>query len=295
METSHFRWTRTALITPFTQNDNIDWHSFDRLIDKQIQWWVTWILFLWTTGENPTLNNDETYKIVKRWISKIDWKCKVMVNAWTYCTKKSIENIYRYTAIDSIDGFLIVNPYYNKPTQEWLFRHFKAIADSTQKPIFIYNIKWRTGVNMETDTLVRLSKECSNIIWVKEASWDLNQIKDVINQTDKDFIVLSWDDGITLDLIKLWWDWVISVASNFIPEKISKLVNYWLKWDLNNANKLNNDLKEFFEWEFIQTNPLPIKTALSYIWLCQEIFRLPLCQMDKWPKSKWIKILKKYI
>jgi 4-hydroxy-tetrahydrodipicolinate synthase len=290
-----FSWTWTALVTPFDENDNIDFIAFDKLIERQIEWKIDWILFLWTTWENPTITDEEGFDIVSRWIEKIDWRCKVMVNVWTNCTKKTIKFINHISKIKFIDALLVVNPYYNKPTQMWLYSHFKTIADSTDLPIFIYNIKSRTWVNLETDTLLRLIKDCKNIIWVKEASCDINQIKDVINRTHEDFIVLSWDDWITFDLIKNGWDWVISVASNFLPYDVSDFVKYWLKWDFDMAEKLNNKLLEFFEWQFIQTNPIPIKTALAYIWLIKEQFRLPMCQMDPEFKNKWLDIVRKYI
>ena len=260
----------------------------------QIAWGVKWILLLWTTGESPTLSKEEKIKIVNRWIEKINKRCLVMVNSWTNSTSASVEATKEFDKIDWIDAFLVVNPYYNKPTAEWLYRHFKAVADSTIKQVFVYNILWRTAINLETETLLKLSKNCKNVVWVKEASWNLEQMQEVINTLDEDFVVLSWDDSLTLDLIKMWWSWVVSVASNYIPETMTNLVKTALQKDYDKAEELNNDLWEFFDGEFIQTNPLPIKVALAEQWIIKETYRLPLCEMDSEPRKKWINILEKY-
>lgn len=290
----HFSWVWTALVTPFDEKWDVDFEAFDNLIEIQISSWVKWILFLWSTWESSTLTETEKEQIVKRWIEKIRGKCLVMVLSSTNSTQKSIDSIIKFDKIEWIDAYLLVNPYYNKPTQEWLYRHFKAIAETTSKRILIYNIFWRTGVNLETETLLRLSRSCYNIIWVKEASWNLQQMQDVINKTKDDFVVLSWDDSLTVDLIKLWGHWVISVTSNIFPKTMVGMVDYALKWNFEKADEINKNLKEFFEGEFIQTNPLPIKAALAEVWLIKEIYRLPLCEMDKEYKTKWVGILHKY-
>jgi 4-hydroxy-tetrahydrodipicolinate synthase len=290
----NFSWLWTALITPFDEKWNVDFEAFDNLIEIQVSSWVKWILFLWSTWESSTLTKTEKLQIVKRWIKKIQGKCFVMVNSWTNSTQQSIDFTLELDQIHWIDAFLLVNPYYNKPTQEWLYRHFKAIADSTSKRIFIYNIQWRTWVNLETETLVRLSRSCYNVIWVKEASWNLDQMQEVLNKTKEDFVVLSWDDSKTFDLIKMWGHWLISVASNFFPKIMVEMVEKALKQDFESAEKINKNLSKFFEWEFIQTNPLPIKAALAEVWLIKEIYRLPLCEMDIDLRFKWVNILHKY-
>jgi len=289
-----FSWVWTAFITPFNEDGSIDFEAFDKLIEKQIAGGVKWLLFLGTTGETPTLTEDEKEQIVRRWIEKIAGRCLVMVNTWSNATNASIENSKKYDKVDWIDVFLVVNPYYNKPTQEWLYRHFRGVADSVSKPIFLYNIAWRTWINLETETLVRLSNDCGNIVWVKEASWSLEQMQDVIDSTDRDFVVLSWDDSLTIDLMKIGWAWIISVASNYIPETMSQMVWSFLEWNISKADEINNNLWEFFDWEFIQTNPLPIKVALVEAWIIKEQYRLPLCEMDTTPRKEWLNILEKY-
>ncbi len=290
-----FRWVCTALVTPFNNEGGIDWESFDILIEKQILWWVNGILLLWTTGESPTIGHNEWIELVKRAIKKIDRRCNIMVNVWTYSTYKSIKKLQEFEEIWWIDAFLAVNPYYNKPTQKWLYMHFKMIANSTSLPLFLYNIQWRTWVNLETDTLVKLSEDCSNIVWVKEASGSMEQMKEVIANTHDDFVVVSWDDSLTLELITNWWDGVISVASNLLPEKMTNMVQAALDNNMADAKEIDDSLQEFFEQEFIQTNPLPIKTALAHVWLIQEQFRLPMCTMDSELRNKWLELVDRYV
>lgn len=295
MDTKKFRGLWTALITPFKSwnwiDNEIDFDALDNLLEMQIKWWVNWVLLLWTTWENPTLTKQEWLEIVKSSINKLQWKLKVMVNVWTYSTKASLENIAEYEKIDWIDSYLVVNPYYNKPTQTWLFKHFTTIAKSTDKPVILYNIHWRTWVNLETNTLIEIISECPNIVWVKEASWNMLQMKEVIESTWDHFVVLSWDDSLTYELIKNWWDWVISVASNCKPKEIQEFVNLCLDWD-RKSEELNENYKDFFSKLFIQTNPLPAKTYLAYKWIIEENFRLPMCEMDEIQRKEFLDFIK---
>ena len=283
MDTTMYKGLWTALVTPFKEwnwiDNEIDYDALEMLLQRQIDWWVNWILLLWTTWETPTLTSYEQYKIVEFAIKKIVWKVKVMVNVWTYSTLKSIENIKKFDKLEWIDAYLVVNPYYNKPTQSWLFKHFTSIAKSTSRDIFIYNILWRTCVNLETNTLLDIISECKNIKWVKESSWDIIQMKQVIKVTWDDFVVLSWDDGMIYDLIKSWWDWAVSVASNCIPWKMKEYVDACLNND-KNSEELCEKYGLFFDKLFIQTNPIPAKTYLASKWLINETFRLPICEMD---------------
>ncbi len=291
MNTKEFFWLYTALITPFKEwnwiDNEIDYVALDRILQIQIDAQVDWILLLWSTWELATLSKEEALEIIQFAINKIAWRTKIIVNAWTNSTRNSIDNIKTYDKIKWIDWYLLVNPYYNKPTQTWMYLHFTTLANSTKKPVFIYNIKWRTWVNLETSTLLKIIKKSANVIWVKEASWDLIQMKEVIDKTPDDFIVLSWDDSLTYDLIKNWWDWIISVASNCIPTELKEFVDLCLIND-NKAKDINNKYKEFFSKLFIQTNPLPAKTYLAYKWIIKEEFRLPLCKMDEKEKIEFL-------
>lgn len=289
------RWLWTALITPFKEgnwiDNQIDFDALDKLLDMQIDDWVTWVLLLWTTWENPTLSREEWLEIVKFAIKKLKWFTKIMVNVWTYSTQESIKNVKMFDEVDWIDAYLVVNPYYNKPTQTGLFKHFTTIAKSTSRSIILYNIKWRTWVNLETETLVNISNECSNVIWVKEASWDLEQMKQVISSTGKWFLVFSWDDWLTYDLCQNWGDWVISVASNCKPKEVCEFVKECLLKSPK-AKELNKFYEEFFSKLFIQTNPLPAKTYLASKWIIKEEFRLPMCKMDDKEKEIFLSFIK---
>ncbi|HAL18031.1 MAG TPA: 4-hydroxy-tetrahydrodipicolinate synthase, partial [Spirochaetaceae bacterium] len=181
---------------------------------------------------------------------------------------------------DGVDAILLVNPYYNKPTQKGLYLHFKAIADSVSIPCILYNIKGRTGVNLETQTLEKLVGDCKNIVAVKEASGDLSQMGNVIRGRKAGFFVLSGDDNLSLELIKMHGDGVISVASNLFPAEMTQMVSAALSGDFVKAEKINSWFAEFFKVCFIETNPIPIKTAMAYKGFCKEIFRLPLCSLE---------------
>jgi len=278
------KWLWTALVTPFKKgnwvNNEIDFDALDVLLDQQIEWNVDGVLLLWTTAESPTLTSEEWDKIVEKAIEKLRWKTKIMVNVWNYSTQDSLDNIEKFDKVEWIDAYLVVNPYYSKPTQTWLFKHFTTIAKSTSQKIFLYNIFWRTGVNLETSTLVDIVNKCPNVIWVKEASWNLEQVKDVISKTSSDFIILSWEEALTYDLIKHWGHWVVSVASNCKPKMMKDFVDTCFN-NIEEAEKINTFNNNFFNNLFLQTNPLPAKTYLASKWFIEEEFRLPLCKMDE--------------
>lgn len=297
MKKELYRWTWTALITPFKEwdwiNNEVDFDALEKILEMQIDWWVTWILLLWTTAETPSLSTEEQLEILNFAIPKINSRVKVMVNVWTNATNKSLKNLELFEKINWIDAYLVVNPYYNKPTQSWMYMHFDVIAKATSKDIFLYNIKWRTAVNLDTETLVKLTENNKNIVWVKEASWDLEQMISVINSTHDDFVVLSGDDSMSYDLIKNWWDWVVSVASNCEPRVISEFISKSLSWT-DDASDLNNYYSDFFDKLFIQTNPLPTKVYLSEKWIIKESYRLPICNMDSEKRLEFLDSIKKY-
>lgn len=197
-----FRGAWTALVTPFLPNGAIDYGALEKLLEYQIAGGIDGILLLGTTGEAPTLDQDEKRELVDFSIKQIAGRTRVMVNIGTNNTRESEKNIVYYNSIQGIDAYLVVNPYYNKPTQTGLFLHFKTLADATDKPVFLYNIRGRTGVNLETPTLLHLLTECHNIIGVKEASGDINQIRDVITQASSRCLVFSGDDSLTAEVLK---------------------------------------------------------------------------------------------
>ena len=285
-----FKGVYTAIITPFEQDGEIDWDALKNLVEFNIEYNVSGIVPCGTTGESPTLSHDEHDKVIEKVVKWVDSRCKVIAGTGSNSTAEAIR-LTKHAEKAGADACLVVNPYYNKPTQEGLFRHFKAVADSVKIPIVVYNIKGRTGVNVETATLMRLIKACSNIVAVKEASGDINQMKDVLKFAPSEFDVLSGDDGITFELIKAGGKGVISVASNMIPEKMVAMVDATLKGNYQEAEKLNSEMEDFFSGEFIETNPIPIKAALAMKGMCEEVYRLPMCELRPENREKWKDIL----
>ncbi|OGJ46787.1 4-hydroxy-tetrahydrodipicolinate synthase [Candidatus Peregrinibacteria bacterium RIFOXYA2_FULL_33_7] len=262
-------------MTPFKQDQSIDEKALRHLVELQVEAKVTGIVPVGTTGESPTTTAEEDFRIYKICVEQARKRIKVMCGTGSNCTREAVEHTKNAQKAGA-DCVLIVCPYYNKPTQEGLFLHYTEIAKNTKIPIFIYNIKGRTAVNMETETLKRLS-ENPKIIGVKEASGDLSQMKNVIKETPDEFTVLSGDDGLTLELIKLGGDGVISVASNVLPKQITDFVNNSLNTNFKKAEKQNEYFKEIFKNLFIETNPIPVKYCLYRLKLCKLIYRLPLC------------------
>jgi 4-hydroxy-tetrahydrodipicolinate synthase len=286
-----FKGLYTAIITPFKEDEKVDYEALKKLIDFNINNGVDGIVPCGTTGESPTLNYIEHEEVIEFVVKHVNKRVKVIAGTGSNCTREAID-LSQHAEDSGADAILLVNPYYNKPTQEGLFRHFKAIADSVKIPCILYNIKGRTGVNLETQTLLRLAKSCKNIVGVKEASGDISQIKDVIKQRPKGFSVLSGDDNLTLDIIKHGGDGIISVASNIVPDRMSKMVNSALEGKFAEAEKINKELSPLFEAEFIETNPIPIKFMISQKGLCKEVYRLPMCEMTEEHKNKVKQVLK---
>lgn len=281
MDREQLQGVWTALVTPFDENEGVDYPSLEKLIDHQLTGGVKGILINGTTGESPTLSDDEVDEMVRFTKKKIDGKCLLMVGTGTNNTKKSIEKTARAKEAGA-NLILLVNPYYNKPTQQGLYLHFKSIAQSTDLPVILYNIKGRTAVNLETDTLLKLATEVENIIGVKEASGDLEQISLVCSKRPENFAVLSGDDNVTSAIIHNFGaDGVISVASNIVPGKMVRLVAAGLKKDWEEAEKINEELQGLFQVLFVETNPIPVKYAASKMGLCRNVFRLPMCPIGE--------------
>jgi 4-hydroxy-tetrahydrodipicolinate synthase len=275
-----FRGVFTAIITPFRLSGDVDEEALKRLIDFQIKNGIDGIVPCGTTGESPTLSHDEHDRVIELAVQFANRRVAVIAGTGSNSTAEAIR-LTSHAKEAGADAVLLVNPYYNKPTQKGLYLHFKAIAEAVDIPCVVYNIKGRTAVNVETETLVKLMNDCKNIIAVKEASGDLKQMKDVIAKKKEGFSVLSGDDNITLDLIEAGGDGVISVASNLVPDKMVKMVHTALDGDTGKARELEEELADLFRVEFIETNPIPIKTALAMIGMCEEVFRLPMCELEK--------------
>ena len=287
----------TALITPFLDGNGIDnpidYPALERLLNMQINAGVDGVLLLGTTGERPTLLEAEEIELIKFSINILKWKTKIMVNAGTYSTLDTVNTINYLNEIEDIDAYLVVNPYYSKPTQTGLKKHFVASANQTSREVLLYNIMWRTGVNLETKTLVEIIKQAPNVVWIKEASGSLQQMKEVIAATSDDFVVLSGDDGLVYDLIKNGWDGSISVTSNCEPKVMKDFVDSCLAGE-EKASQTNDILQELFTQLFIQTNPLPTKTYLAQRWIISENFRLPICSMDEPQRTDFLNFIGTY-
>lgn len=286
-----FKGAITAIVTPFTEKGSLDEQALKKLVEFQVNNSIDGIVPCGTTGESPTLGYDEHDKVIELVIDAANGKVPVIAGTGSNSAREAIE-MTRHAADAGADASLQVCPYYNKPTQEGLYRHFSAIAKAAEIPIIIYNIQGRTAVNLETSTLARLAKEHSNIIGVKEASGNISQMMDVINELPKNFDVLSGDDNMALPLMALGGKGVISVASNIVPKEIHDMAQHALNGDFEKAKQIHFKLLPLFKGIFIETNPIPIKAALAMKGMIEEAYRLPMCGMGAENREKLRKILK---
>lgn len=286
-----FKGAITAIVTPFLENGELDEEALKNLVEFQLNNNIDGIVPCGTTGESPTLDYDEHHRVIEIVIDSVNGKVPVIAGTGSNSLREAIE-MTKKAADAGANASLQVCPYYNKPTQEGLFRHFSEIAKAVDIPIVIYNIQGRTGVNLETATLARLAKEYSNIVAVKEASGNVAQMMDVISTLPKNFTVLSGDDNLTLPLMALGGKGVISVASNIIPREMHQLAEYALNGDFENAQILHYQLLPLFKGIFIETNPIPIKAALAMKGMIKENYRLPMCEMKTENREKLREILK---
>lgn len=284
--------TYTAIVTPFDATGAVDFDQLRKNVEFQIEGGVDGLVVLGTTGETPTLSETEQEKIILESIKQANRRVVIMVGTGSNSTHHTVENTKRAKALGA-DAVLIVTPYYNKPTQEGIFRHFKTVNDAVEIPILVYNIAGRTGVNIETATLKRIA-ELKNVVGVKEASGNINQMGDVIReigQKRENFSVMCGDDGLTLPLMALGGSGVVSVVSNLLPKEVSALVLTASKGDFENAKKMHYALLPIFKGAFIETNPIPIKEAMSMKGMGLGNCRLPLCEMSTENREKLRKIL----
>ncbi|MEO0292647.1 MAG: 4-hydroxy-tetrahydrodipicolinate synthase [candidate division WOR-3 bacterium] len=284
-----FQGVFTAIVTPFNEDGSVCEEDLKRLVDFNIENGVTGIVPMGTTGESPTLSHEEHLRVIEVVCEHVNGRVPIIAGTGSNSTKEALYMTSKAKELGA-NASLQVAPYYNKPTQEGLYRHFKTIADEVDLPMFIYNIPGRTGVNIEPNTIAKLA-EHPNIIGVKEASGSLPQMMDIIKNTPPEFIVLSGDDNLTLPLMAVGGKGVISVASNIVPDKMSKMVKAGLEGNFEEMRKLHYELLPLFKAEFIETNPIPIKTALAMKGMIKEVFRLPLCEMSAANKSKLKEVL----
>jgi len=264
----------TALITPFRADLSLDEETFRSLVRKQIEAGINFLVPCGTTGESPTLSRSEYLRVVEITIEEAKGKVPVLAGAGGYNTEEVIElgNLIKKAGVD---GILSVTPYYNKPTQEGLYQHYKHIAENVNLPVMLYNIQGRTAVNIEPDTVVRLSA-IPNIIGVKEASANIGQMATLANKVPKDFIIVSGDDSTALPLIALGGQGLISVAANLIPGPMAELVNLALNNDFEGARAIQKQYLPFMDVNFIETSPGPLKAAMGLVGLIDPVLRLPM-------------------
>lgn len=279
----------TALITPFNEDGSIDFYALKNLIEEQIEKGVNALLPMGTTGESPTLSIKEHLSIIETTIAQTAKRVPVIAGTGSNSTSEAIELTKEASNLGA-DFTLQVAPYYNKPNQNGFYAHFCKIADEGGLPVILYNIPGRSGKNVEAATTLKLASH-NNIVGVKEASGSLPQVMEIIKKAPKDFLVFSGDDNLTLPMIACGANGVISVASNIIPAQMKEFVTAALKGDFNLARELHYKLYSLFNGMFIDTNPIPVKTALALMGKIKERFRLPLTPMDNSLKEELTSIL----
>ena len=258
-----------ALITPFKEDESVDYDALGRLLDYQLQNGIDYLVVLGTTAETPTLTDDEKTNIIRFVQNKVKGSVPIVLGLGGNCTRAVVEKL-KNDDFTGIDAILSVVPYYNKPSQEGMYQHYKAIAEASPVPVIMYNIPGRTGVNMQVDTTIRLAREFDKIIAIKEASGN------IIKKKPKDFIVISGDDGITYPLITMGAQGVISVIGNAFPKEFGRMVRLSLQGDYESARQIHQKFTDLFDLLFVDGNPAGAKCMLSLMGYIQNKLRLPL-------------------
>ncbi len=284
-----------ALITPFKNNGKeVDYESLGKLIDFQIENGTDAILVCGTTGESPTLTYDEHRNVIKFAVEYTKGRVPVIAGTGANSLHEALE-LTAFAKEVGADAALVVVPYYNKPSQEGIYRHFKTLATEVDIPIIVYNIPGRTCREIEVSTLARLREECPNIVGSKESVGNMDRISELKSKLGEDFIVLSGDDSLTLPMMALGASGVISVANHILPKEVRDMVHSALSGDFNKARKLHYKLFPLFKALFMDTNPIPVKTATWMLGLIEEkSFRLPLCEMSSDKENQLREVLKSY-
>lgn len=289
MANTELRGCGTAIVTPFQQDESIDEAAFRRLVDFQIAGGVDFLVACGTTGESVTLSEKEQDRVVELTIEAAAGRVPTVAGAGGYNTYEVIEKIARFEHLGA-DAILSVTPYYNKPTQEGLYQHYRAIAESTSLPIILYSVQGRTGVNLEPATVARLA-EIDNIIGIKEASGNISQIAEIASLVDASFKIFAGDDSVCLPTAALGGVGVISVASNVLPKPVSDLCHAAIEGRFEEARRLNRELTPIFKVMFIESNPIPVKAALAMLGLIEEVYRLPMVPMAPANRAKLEQVL----
>jgi 4-hydroxy-tetrahydrodipicolinate synthase len=264
-----------ALITPFKEDESVDYEALGKLVDYQLQNGTDYLVVLGTTAETPTLTEEEKQNIIQLVVSKVNGRIPIVLGVGGNCTRAIVEKLKKDN-FDGIDAILSVVPYYNKPSQEGIYQHYKAISEATPLPIVLYNVPGRTGVNMTAETTLRIARECKNVVAIKEASGNITQMDDIIKNKPENFDVISGDDGITFPLITLGAVGVISVIGNAFPREFSRMVRLGLAGDYDNARTIHHSFTELFNLLFVDGNPAGVKSMLNAMGYVENKLRLPL-------------------
>lgn len=284
-----FTGSIVALVTPF-EDGGVDYNKLQELVEYHIDNGTNGIVPCGTTGESPTLSHEEHELVVKTVIDKVNGKIPVIAGTGSNSTSETL-TLTRHAEKAGADGALIITPYYNKPTQNGLYAHYKAITDATDIPVVIYNVPSRTGVSITPETVARLSA-LETIVGIKEASGDIDMASEIINQCDIN--VLSGDDSLTLPIASIGGKGVISVAANIVPKDVSGMVNSFLSGDIEIAQTAHKKLFPLARSMFIETNPVPVKTAMRLLNRLNGEMRLPLCRMTDTHEEQLVGVLKQY-
>lgn len=270
-----FKGSGTAIITPFNQDNNIDYPTLKKILNFQINNGIDAIILLGTTGESPVISIEERKKLLDLTVEEVNGKAKVIVGTGTNDTMKVVE-INKVVEEYKADALLIVNPYYNKGTQSSLVEHYKYISERTTLPIVLYNVPSRTAMNLLPETIVKIHSECKNIVAVKEACANISQIARLFSIKPSSLTVYSGNDDQTFPIMALGGEGVVSVFSNAYPKEMKQLTDALLKKDLDTARNLNNKYLKMMNLLFVETSPSPIKFVMSKLGMCENILRLPL-------------------
>ena len=288
-----FKGSIVALATPFKKDGFVDEACLRKLVEFHIKNGTDGLVPCGTTGESATLNYEEHERVIEICIEASRGRIPVIAGTGSNSTQEAID-MSRPAEKAGADGLLLVSPYYNKPTQKGLYLHFKAVAEAVGIPIILYNIASRTAVNIEPETVAKLARDCKNIVAIKEASGSLDQMSKIKALCGPKFTLLSGDDSLTLPVMSIGGEGVISVAANIVPADIKALVSAFEKGDISKAEKYHYRLLPLIKALFIETNPIPVKTAMGFLGLCEASLRLPMCPMSEENLGKLKKELKEY-
>ncbi len=275
MKQKIFKGLGIALVTPFASDGSVDYDVLKNLLDYQLKNGADFFCILATTGETPTLTKDEKQKIKELVVEKVGDKVPILIGCGGNNTA-DVVNELQTADFSGIDGILSVCPYYNKPSQEGLYQHFKAIAGATNMPVVLYNVPGRTGVNLKAETTVRLARDCENIVAIKEASGSLEQVDEIIKNKPDGFDVISGDDALTFPMIACGAAGVISVIGNALPKEFSRMIRLEMKGEIESARKIHHKFTDLFNLLFVDGNPAGVKAMLHEMGMIENVLRLPL-------------------